>query len=101
MRTAAALRVSVEGGMEKKEMLHLPHKTHMIAYANANQRDAESWPAYSSEVAIVDSRRPMERYEMNVRSLANQTLDSTFTGVAFFSVVVRRDLEGQKWRCWP
>lgn len=37
---------------------------------------------------MVDSSMPMDRYEMKVRSLANQTLASTLTGVGFFSEIV-------------
>ena len=34
---------------------------------------------------MVESSIPMERYEMNVRSFANQTFASTLTGVWIFS----------------
>jgi hypothetical protein len=34
---------------------------------------------------MVESRSPMDRYEMKVRSFANHTLASTLTGVRTFS----------------
>jgi hypothetical protein len=44
---------------------------------------------------IVDMRIDVERYEIQVRSLANQTLASTLTGVATFSVSsrIKKDIE--------
>lgn len=42
----------------------------------------------------------MDKYEMNVRSLASQTFCSTLIGVASFSVKVQVEVEGSKceWR---
>ena len=63
--------------------------THMPAYASANHRAGESRAPKSRPEAIVERRRPMDRYEMYVRSFANHTFDSTLTGVGTLSDSIR------------
>ena len=57
----------------------------MAAYTSAKYLAKWSLAPKSRPEAIVESNRPMERYDIKVLSLANQTLASTLTGVGIFS----------------
>ena len=76
------------GGLGRKESEM--GKTYTKAYPMAKYLAAPSLAPKSKPEDIVDNRRPIERYEMKVRSFANQTLASTLTGVAIFSVFSRQ-----------
>lgn len=62
--------------------------TYTPAYPIAKYRAAPSLAPNNRPEEMVDSKSPMERYEMYVLSLANHTLASTLTGVAIFSSIV-------------
>jgi hypothetical protein len=61
---------------------HLPRLPLALAFHNPKLR--------------VDMRIVMDKYEMNVRSLASQTFCSTLIGVASFSVEVQVEVEGSE-----
>lgn len=64
----------------------------MMAYARAKKRADESLAPNSRLDAMVERRRPIDRYETKVLSFANHTLASTLTGVGIFSVSISHKL---------
>lgn len=84
--------VNKDASRADREYVHDPCYTYMTAYPRAKYRADESLAPNKRPDAIVESSTPMDRYEMNVRSFANQTFASTLTGVGTFSVAAYQPL---------